>query len=672
MGVAPAVWLVVLAHGALAVSDAALVALFPKPSATVAGRRDGDLDGDGRPETAVLYETALSGRYRLGLVTYDGQGAPSLPPTGIKTVLVTAAAELAARDLTGDGVPELVLTGGLGAHAVAYQVFAARDGRLVTLLSLSDAAPTERLEADIDGDGRIEIVHPAGNHYLWSYAHRLTDWSLPVYAWDGTHFAELGWRRPTGPGAEPTERLVRYAAGHLWVLARAAAGEAERAEPGPATAGNRWVVETLAELFADQAAEHGASTEPDAPVTAAVAAVLTGDYQAAADRILALDGPESLPAGWSEPFLAVRPVIAAAFEALAELHRDPAAQFVRGLAMLAAEDTAAARMSFLRARSTLPRPERLARWVLAGLPGARLYYVGADHLLRRIDLGPDGRLVPPLVELAELGPVRSVAASPLQAAFAYVTDDGRRVMLDQAGSARLLLRGEYLYLSGTAIAPNGKSLAVDVGTSAVRDLLVVDLATGRQRARIIHAGLYAWSPDGERLAIETPRPTEPPLPWADGGTRDVCLYDLDGIQRGCLGKGDSSAVWGVERWTAAGRLEASLTRYRRDPLTGDARPVAVERYVIEPATGRALPLTQRAGGETDRELLQRRLGLAAESFEPADHAWHPRYLLYRREAPGGAGLYLLGRDAAGEPQQVGPAPGLSEPLFASWGARAGR
>jgi len=643
----------------------ALVALFPKPPAAVIERIDSDFNGDGRRETAVLYDTPLDGRYRLGLVTFQGD-QPVLLPHNLKVPAAVSISELAAVDLTGDGLPELRLRGTYGVHGSVYQLYGVRTDTLTTLLSLTEQAPIEPMERDLDNDGCSEVVRVTGNHYVWSYNHGLTDWQLVPYVWDGTCYQPGGWREPVSEAAQQlTAQLKQLSTARLWDLALEAADAAAATEPGPATTWNRWLAEQDAWLFREQQRRH--ATPPGEPVgtlVAAVADILAGDYTTAAGRLMTFGGPAGMPLGWEVPFLSIRGAVEAAFEAEPGLAATPAAQVVRGVVLLASDQAAVARLAFRRAMTSWPAPDALEAWIVAGYPSQRLYGIGPQQVGWQIDLDPSGRPLAPVLMHHELGQLRAVAGSPTRAAFACVPLSGQQVVYHSTGAPRTLLTGEFLHLDTAAFSPDGNHLAVDRGTSALRELLVIDIVSGKVTATLPYAGRFAWSPSSAALVLEVARPVEPPLPWEDGGTRDLRVVDLVGKELKVLAKGEPTVVWGLEGWDSPTAVWAIQTRYTRQG--DDLVEASVQRLMIDPTTGLRTVGAGRSRVETETALVARKFGYRPGSFEVAA-ANHPRFLLYRRTAAASSDLYLLNRDLTGEPVRLVAVPPLDRALDVSWG-----
>ncbi|NUP99005.1 MAG: hypothetical protein HUU35_04010, partial [Armatimonadetes bacterium] len=307
-----------------------------------------------------------------------------------------------------------------------------------------------------------------------------------------------------------------------------------------------------------------------------------------------------------------------------------------------------------------------APWAVVGLGGARLYFLGPDDLLRQADITADGRLLEPPRVARQLGKLRSVAASPKRLGLAYVPAAGDQVVYRSAeGSSRPIRRGEFLYLTPHAIAPDGRTIAVDSGTSVIRKLTLVDLSTSQERGSLTYAGAFLWAPDGQAVVVESAAPAEPPLPWEDGGTRNLTLHRLQPKQVARLAVGDAGSVWSLLRWDHPSRLEALLTRYQRTP-DGDAQPLSETRFGLDPATGQRQELGPDTRARSSHELLARRL--PGGEYEPVGELSHSRFLLYRQHSGQATELWLMPHDGSREPVLLGPAPASTEPLVASWGA----
>ena len=637
-------------------SDATLVALFPKPPASVATRLEADFQGDGRSAVAVVYDTPLAGRWRLALVTVDGQGRWRLSAPNLKVHPATAPWRLVTTDLTGDGLPELVTTC-RGDDGWRYTVFSARGGLLVALLALAGDGepPTVR---DIDGDGCPELVRETPEPLLAGPSLPV-EWRLELHRWDGAAFVAGAWRAVPGD-ATVALRLRRYADGHLWRQVVATAEDSYRRGAEPATVWNRWVAQHLAERYREQ------TLTAKGPVAKGLAWALAGEFEQAAAALLAPGGPAAMPPDWEEPVARLRPVCEQAVAAQATLGGDAALLALRGLAQLAADNEAAARVSFTRARAASPDLPGLAAWYGVGAARWRLWFVGRAGHLQAADVTALGRPLGRVSEWPEWGAARAVAAAPVGPEVAWVPLGGDSVRL--AGADRreqTLVEGRLLSLAAHAFAPDGRLLAVDVGAGLVRELWLVRVPTGREAGRLRYAGAFAWAPDGRRLAIEQARAVEPPFPWADGGTRDIALVDQRGRELRRLARGDATTLWSLEDWPQPAQVWAREQTVVRAGLAG-LRVERARHCILGVEDGK---LTERnaEAPEVEQALVAARVGQGVEA-EVVTGVNLPGLVLYRRAEPDGATLWALRRDERGEPRRIAPVPALDRPLVISRGA----
>ncbi len=652
---------------AIAVS-AAVAAALPQAEASVAAQVAAEFEGPGQPGLALLLDTKLPERWRLAYLRGRPEQPGRLDTAQLKVPWAQRPARLAARDVNGDGRPELVVTGGLANQGQAYQVFEVHAARLTTVLQLRTDGEGEWRELDAADTGRKAIVQIA-KEQIWLPALGLADYRVEPYAYDGRRFVAAGWRLPqTASAQHATQQAIQHLAARLCAPARTAAEEAARLEPSADTHWNLWLATLHAELFLAQQVRLAQPANPEARLAAVAANVLVGDYARAAETLLAFAGPQELPAGWQVPLRALAAVVGNAFQVAPELQADPRARLVQALVLVANGDAEAGRRVLLRARADSPDPETYSRWLLVGVTGARLVYLGPGERLQQVDLASDGRPTGSTRIVDQLGRLRSVAATAVGPAVAYVPEAGNRVVVQgAAGPPRTVLSGEFLYLSPQAFSPDGRHLAIDSGTSTVRKLTIVELADGRALGNVTYAGGFLWAPDGKSLVVEIPVRVDPPLPWADGGSRDLRQIALDGRELARLATGDASSVWAAETWDAPNRLLASVTRYRRG-AGQSRRPAAVERYLIDPLTRKRTVFRGHGRPDADRQALMRKLKLPAEAIEIADLAYHPRFILFRQRTEARTELGVMARDAEATPYVIGPAPPLSQPLAASWAA----
>lgn len=650
-------------------SEGELIALFPRPPATVAARVDADFGGTDRPQTAVLFDTSLPGRWRLGVVLADEHGRWVLPTWTLKTLPGEGPFGLEARHLRGPRASDIVVRGsGPGDHWT-YRVLALQAGTLPALLDLAGQG-TPPTETDLDADERSEVVVEQ-NQPLGAPDWELVDFGLIGWRWQGARFSACRWRvpddawQPREAVGKRSERVAQLAEAHLWTQAQAAAEEAQRLAPEPANAWNKLLVGRLAHRFRAQAA----AAANRAPLERAVAQALAGDYDQAGRSLLAIPGQAALPAGWCAPVMRLHTLVDQGFAAVPDLNRSPAALLIRGLVALATDNEPGARVSFQRARALDPQLKGIGAWQSVGAAAWRLWFLGSGQLVHAVDLTLLGRPLGGVRSYHSWGAVRSLAASPASPTLAWVPRAGDRVVAaEDDDKARELLRGKLLSLTPAAFSPDGRLLAVDEGASVLRQLKLVRPDSGKVEAELHYAGAYAWSPNAQRLAVELPRKVEPPFPWEDGGTRDIAAVDRRGREVKRLAAGDATTLWSLQGWPTPAAILARRQRLSRE-ADGGVLPQEAKLLTLDPESGEATPAALPSDGERDAELVMRRLRLDIP-FEVTPDVRVPGLVLYRQFGKAGATLWVLRRDGLGEPRRLGPAPGADSPFVATLGKAA--
>ncbi len=131
-----------------------------------------DLDGDGRPDVVVQDDQIYDSAGAVYLFSAGGDG----PTTAADADLVfigtefygNLGADLAAGDLTGDGVPDLAIVGQEGTHVMAGPLDDQSDPSTApTILSLDYPAWTTSV-GDIDSDGVADLLLGSGPGGSWA------------------------------------------------------------------------------------------------------------------------------------------------------------------------------------------------------------------------------------------------------------------------------------------------------------------------------------------------------------------------------------------------------------------------------------------------------------------------------------------------------------------------
>jgi hypothetical protein len=141
---------VLRSDGAGALEAPVTVTAGPAPGSLVVA----DLDGDGHLDVVVANETNLADS--LTVLLGDGDGGFG-PPTTV--ALDTTPFVVAAGDLDGDGVVDLVVAGEPGTTTEVRYLLGDGDGGFAAHGGQTVDAPVKRLElADLNGDGTLDVV----------------------------------------------------------------------------------------------------------------------------------------------------------------------------------------------------------------------------------------------------------------------------------------------------------------------------------------------------------------------------------------------------------------------------------------------------------------------------------------------------------------------------------
>ncbi|HOQ98961.1 MAG TPA: hypothetical protein PLJ35_09075 [Anaerolineae bacterium] len=208
--------------------------------------------------------------------------------------------------------------------------------------------------------------------------------------------------------------------------------------------------------------------------------------------------------------------------------------------------------------------ERLEYATGSAPPPGQIVYVNPDGRLRLA--GTDGQSVP--------GPrayerATALAWSPDGRLLAYVDQQpggwGAAYVYDMATGRTEPVSRATQPVGQVSWSPDGRYLALDCGTSIVRSLEIVEVATQTFVSPLEAVG-YAWSPDGRQLVVGRRRPVQPPLPYEIGDSLSLALVE-PGLPPRVLLEGTADVLYRPLAWLPDGRIIYRRTD-RPDKTTG--------------------------------------------------------------------------------------------------------
>jgi tetratricopeptide (TPR) repeat protein len=210
---------------------------------------------------------------------------------------ISVITRLELRDLTGDRRLEILVEGVVGAHGRAFEVFQYTPRKAEKIFESYNAAPIAVELEDLNGDGRIEVLNPTGNHYIFSYSEDICDFVVEVYEWDGKQFQDVTFR-DLPADFQPTEakRLndgaLRLVKANLWDEAHARLTQALQHSDDLRLRYNLESVKRHLDLFRSQIQRVTEAEDLDPQERAlklGVVEVLAGHYDRALDAWAKLD-----------------------------------------------------------------------------------------------------------------------------------------------------------------------------------------------------------------------------------------------------------------------------------------------------------------------------------------------------------------------------------------------
>lgn len=253
-----------------------------------------------------------------------------------------------------------------------------------------------------------------------------------------------------------------------------------------------------------------------------------------------------------------------------ELVDDASYIALSGFAALAEGDEPAARTAWRRASALRPGWPELGPWLATAATLTRLWWLDAGDRLHAVDLTAEGTPAGPLAALPALGPLAAIAGRPTLPGLAFLSADGRTVLITVDGrSARVLAKGDALDLAPDALSPDGRWLVVANGIQAPPLSRIVRVADGVEALRLDTRGRCQWSPDSTQLAV----------PYGRGG---IELVNLSDGQRTVVARGDDATLWLPLDWEPGQPLRAVRHSVVKD-AAGDVHLGAGQRMALAPA-----------------------------------------------------------------------------------------
>lgn len=259
--------------------------------------------------------------------------------------------------------------------------------------------------------------------------------------------------------------------------------------------------------------------------------------------------------------------------------------------------------------------------------------------------------------LTSEGQVQSPAWSPDGKTLAYIHQVDKqspgRVRFYNLSSEQSKTLTLTLQHPGTVNwSPNGRYLLLDSGTSALRQLTVVEVASGAPLYELSAFG-YAWSPDSLHLALGLRQPVDTPLSLETGDSVSLAILALETGERRIIFEGTSEHLYFPRGWLPDGRLLFEQLHWDEQTYTGDYSRWTV-RYidgrVDEPQPAQEIPTA------FDRDALLKRLPEDFRNASTHSFSWSPdgQWIVFRSSG----GLYLSEWEAGGEPYHLtdGTAP----------------
>jgi hypothetical protein len=265
---------------------------------------------------------------------------------------------------------------------------------------------------------------------------------------------------------------------------------------------------------------------------------------------------------------------------------------------------------------------------------------------------PDGRN---LRQVTASGKAFAPAWSPDGETLAYVyqekAEEPRRAALYRLDTGQTKLAGApEERLRSLAWSPNGRYLLLDSGTSIAGQIAIVEVASGQTVHESLTAVGFAWSPDGQRLALGQLQPLEDPISVEFGDSFSLAVLEVGAGASRVVLTDTSEVLYFPRAWLPDGRLLYDRLDWDEDAGTGEHSrwTVTVDGLVSTPEPAANVPPA------FDREVTLARLPKAFREESTGSFSWSPdgRWLVFHTRLDREMEVYVFDWEQGGEPVRL--------------------